>query len=510
MYNRFMGLNNMADAQNWFVQHILTNSKSKTDRVVNSTKLSDLIYNSYAFDDFFKSTRSNEMAMSPDAFCMDVFSALYSPVIRHREKNELKTRERYFNNNIFDKLLQNDRFKELKALCEDKEYVSFDAAYAFVAALCDLLEQKSFKPQKNYLAIIEMLNKQVRKIIVDIQNDKSASKTKLKSINSLYSKLSQISNLEKKLSEQALCYIQSISEDINKAVEAACDKAQETHDIIMAWGGDIREEKQALNRDLVEHVKKSSKLLEIAKMLGKYREIIASKRKNGFAYGLGEKYDIAYGNDINSCLSSEIALLGTPETEVLFVRKYQQKRLMQYRKRSPIVKGKGDFIVLLDESGSIRPVANWAKALALGLLDIATKEKRKFALVHFSSKNKIRTDIFEPGEYFVEDMMDAAEHFFGGNTDFETPLNEAIKLIDSGFENADITIITDGECSISEEFCEKFKQKLLSSNASMTGILLDKDEPCGKVLEQFCDNIYHSKEITEDEIAISLLNQKAT
>lgn len=74
-----------------------------------------------------------------------------------------------------------------------------------------------------------------------------------------------------------------------------------------------------MNRDLVEHVKNSTKLLEIAKILGKYKEIIADKRKNGFAYGLGEKYDIIYGNDVNSCLSSEMALLGAPETEELFM-----------------------------------------------------------------------------------------------------------------------------------------------------------------------------------------------
>ena len=53
MYNRFMGFNNMADAQNWFVKHILSSDKPKSDRVVNSTKLSDLIYSSYAFEDLF-------------------------------------------------------------------------------------------------------------------------------------------------------------------------------------------------------------------------------------------------------------------------------------------------------------------------------------------------------------------------------------------------------------------------------------------------------------------------
>lgn len=509
MYNRFMGFNNMADAQNWFVNHILSSETPKSDRVVDSTKLSDLIYSSYAFEDLFYNNESSEQPVNTDALCKDIFSGLYSPVMNRREKENLNTRERYFNNAVFNSVIKDDRFKELKMLCEDKEYVAYETTYAFTHTLQELLEQKPWKPDKNYLVIIEMLTKQVDKTVKDIKENNPSQKLKLKMINSVYAKTKQIKELEKKLREQAICYMNDIYSDIDKALKISVLQANQTHSIIQAWGVDLKEPKQALNRDLVEHVKNSTKLLEIAKILGKYKEIIADKRKNGFAYGLGEKYDITYGNDVSSCLSSEMALLGAPETEVLFMRKYEQKRLMQYRKRTPIVKGKGDIIVLLDESSSTIPVANWAKAFALAMLEIATKDKRKFALVHFSSKDEIKTDIFIPAEYFVEDMMEAAEHFFCGGTDFETPLNEAVRLINEGFENADITMITDGECNISDKFCDEFKQKLLSSNATMTGILLDKQEPCGKVLEQFCDKIYHSREITEDEIAIDILNRKA-
>ena len=509
MYNRFMGFKNMADAQNWYVNHILSSDIPKSDRVVDSTKLCDLIYSSYSFEDLFYNSESREQPVNNDALCRDMFSALYSPVMNRREKENLNTRERYFNNSVFNSVIKDDRFKELKKLCEDKEYVAYETAYAFTHTLQELLEQKPWKPDKNYLVIIEMLNRQIEKTVKNLKQDNLSPKLRLKMINSIFAKQSQIKDLEKKLREQAICYMNDIYSDIDKALKIAVSQANQTHSIIQAWGVDLKEPKQAFNRDLVEHVKNSSKLLEIAKILGKYKEIIADKRKNGFAYGLGEKYDITYGNDINSCLSSEMALLGTRETEVLFMRKYEQKRLMQYRKRTPIVKGKGDIIVLLDESSSTIPVANWAKAFALAMLEIATKDKRKFALVHFSSKDEIKTDIFIPGEYFVEDMMEAAEHFFCGCTDFETPLNEAVRLINEGFENADITIITDGECNISDKFCKEFTQKLLSSNATMTGILLDKDNPCGKVLEQFCDKIYHSKEITEDEIAIDILNRKA-
>ena len=250
--------------------------------------------------------------------------------------------------------------------------------------------------------------------------------------------------------------------------------------------------------------------MRIARSLGKYRELITDKRKNGVAYGRGEKYDLTLGNDINNCLSSELALLGTPETEILFMQKYEQKRLAQYRKRTEIIKGKGDMIVLVDESGSTRKVQAWAKAFALSLLDIAAKDNRKFAMVHFASANEVKTDLFEPGRYTSDDVIRAAEQFFDGGTDFEAPLTEAIKLMEKGYENADITIITDGECRISDDFAEKFKNTMTKYKASVTGILLDKDGPCGKTLEPFCDKIYHSKEITEDEIAQQILKQKAS
>ena len=45
---------------------------------------------------------------------------------------------------------------------------------------------------------------------------------------------------------------------------------------------------------------------------------------------------------------------------------------------------------------------------------------------------------------------------------------------------------------------------------TVTGILLDKGGPCGKSLEPFCDKIYHSSDLTEDEIALDILNSKVS
>ena len=67
MYNRFMGFKNMADAQNWYVNHILSSDTPKSDRVVDSTKLCDLIYSSYSFEDLFYNTDPREQPINNDA-----------------------------------------------------------------------------------------------------------------------------------------------------------------------------------------------------------------------------------------------------------------------------------------------------------------------------------------------------------------------------------------------------------------------------------------------------------
>ncbi len=58
----------------------------------------------------------------------------------------------------------------------------------------------------------------------------------------------------------------------------------------------------------------------------------------------------------------------------------------------------------------------------------------------------------------MEDKIRAAETFLDGGTDFHTPLNEALRLIqEDGFENADIVFITDGECDLSENYIEELR-----------------------------------------------------
>ena len=495
-------------AEKWLNEYLLTKRFADSNRLLNTTKLTDLIYSGFENENF----DLNNNGINADSLSRDTFAALFSPVIKRKNEESISLKERLLNKPVFDKFLTDARFDLLKKYCEDKELTSFYASKAFSKTLADILLSNPFSPKTDYFKVIQVLENQIKNLVRQIKNI-SGSKENTDKLLNLYKKImaknSQIENLKVKAKKEAICYVQTIEDAFNSAYEEAIIAAVETSSIMNAWGSDSGNMKNTpVNRELLAHVKNSSELQNIAKSLGKYREMMLDKRKNGYSYGLGEKYDITTGNSINDCLSSEIALLGTPETEILFIRKYEQKQLLQYRKRTQTVKGKGDMIVLVDESSSTRDVQAWAKAFALALLDIAAKDKRKFAMIHFASRDNVKVDLFEPGKYFSGDVISAAEQFFGGGTDFEAPLTKATELLKKGFENADITIITDGECRISDSFAENFRNELRKSKASITGILLDKDNPCGESLEPFCDKIYHSKELTEDEIAVDILNKK--
>ena len=167
----------------------------------------------------------------------------------------------------------------------------------------------------------------------------------------------------------------------------------------------------------------------------------------------------------------------------------------------------------MDESGSTSgELASWGKAVALALLEIAESDGRKFALVHFSGPGSFKTDIFLPKQYSMEDKIRAAETFLDGGTDFHTPLNEALRLIqEDGFENADIVFITDGECDLSENYIEELRTAQAERHFTVTGVLLDQeDSGMDFSLKAFCQNIYRTSELTGEQVVQGLIANRVS
>lgn len=511
--NEFLG-------SDWY-KNLWSKKTNKQDRILKSTRLENEIYKDLSKGDtILDEICENGTTLLPTfkSLAQDVFTGFYSLSSKQNNDDEISPTAKRINKPIIEKMLTDDEFLSLKNICEGRELPSYDASVEFSEKISEQLPElmNSLQDAKT----LDTLDKQTGQLREKLQDlcaeyaaggspaDENTEKKIVQTANRLYKKEQQISDLEDKSADMLAKNSTKMKEAVKQAIEAAKEKAQETDDLINAWGNDKSDPKSIkANEDVLNKVRRNPKLMEISRIMGRYIKMIADKRKNSFEYGLGQKYDITTGKNLNLCLSSEMALLGTPETQPLFIKKYMSGKLKQYRKREPEVKGNGDIIVCVDESASMEDnnLILWAKALAFALLDITVKKKRKFALIRFSTE--CRTKLFIPEQYTSQDIITEIEGFIRGGTNFEKPLTAVCQCINiDNFQNADVIFITDGICTLTETFTDYFAAEKQSNGFNVRGILLGTD--AGGSLLQFCDKIYRFVDLGLDEIAEKIISEK--
>ena len=500
----------------------------KTDRVLRSTRLEDSIYTDLRTgDDSLEQTERTaaEKLASFPALSQDVFQSFYSLLPRQNDSDILSVAARKFNAPILERITQSEDFPTLKAICEGRELPAYEAASEFIARTAGELDSllSDLGGENNALNTLDKLEKaeeQARWKLIELaermqrckERDPQLEQSVVEAANRADSKQRQVEAVGKMIDAKAAKNKDDLTVSVAQAVSAAVEKAEEVQNIIGAWSDEPGKlEKNEVNTGLLDLVRKSDVLKNISKYLGRFREIFAQGKRNGYAYGRGEKYSLELGNNLSRVLTSELAMLASPKTVPLLLQRYQRKQIKQYQRREPIYKGMGDIICCLDESISTAgDPAAWGKAVALTLLEIAAGSGRSFALIHFAGSGDFQTNIFRPGEYTMQDKLSAAETFLNGGTNFETPMSEALRLMkEEGFENADIVFITDGECELSRECLDDLSQEQTVHRFKVTGILLDKGKPgMDFSLKQFCQDIYRTSQLLGDDIVRELVTKR--
>ncbi len=497
-----------------------------TDRVLRSTRLEDSIYADLRDGDDALEGTEREAAKKLSSFpalSRDVFQSFYSLMPRKNEDGALSVAARKFNAPILEHVTQSGDYTTLKAVCEGRELPAYEAASEFVTRTAGELDSllSDIGGEKNALDTLEKLEqgeRQARQELADLlermqamkERDQNLEQSVVAAANKAEGKRRQVEAVGKLVDASAAKNRETVATVVAVAVGSAAEKAEEVQSIIAAWSDDPGNlEKNEVNAELLALVRQSPVLRDIAKYLGRFREIFAQGKRNGYAYGRGEKYSLELGRDLSRAITSELAMLASPQTIPLFLRKYQRGQIKQYQRREPIYKGLGDIICCLDESISTKgDPAAWGKAVALTLLEIAADSGRNFALVHFSGPGSFKTDVFQPGGYSLEDKIRAAETFLDGGTDFQTPMEQALLLMElGGFENADIVFVTDGKCELPDAYLDYLRVEQAARRFTVTGVLLDKGRPgMAFSLQAFCQNIYRTSELVGDDIVRELIS----
>jgi uncharacterized protein with von Willebrand factor type A (vWA) domain len=497
----------------------------QSDRVMKSTRLEAAIYTDLRGGDQDMDTletAATEKLRSFPALSRDVYQSFYALNPRRKEENELTATARKFNAHILDYVVKNEDYPTIKSICEGRELPAYEAATEFVQQVSGELDSlmENAEGKKGSLGTLEKLeaaqdsaHKELSRLLDRLQSTAAKNATLEQSVvdaaNKAESKQRQVDAVSKMVDTNLAQNKAAIGEVIATAVEAACRKAEETQNIIGAWGDEPGSmERSPMNMALLARVRESQTLLDVSKYLGRFREMFAQGKKNGYAYGRGEKYALELGRDLSRAITPELSMLALPETVPLFLRKYQRGQLKQYRRREPVRKGMGNIIACIDESDSARGDARaWAKAVAMTLLEIAADGHRKYALVHFSGKGSYMTDVFLPGRTMPSGASGGGAVYGRRHGFCNAAPGVAAAHRSRRLENADIVFITDGECALPEAFIKELREEQIARKFTVTGILLDKGGAgMDFSLKGFCEKIYRTSELLGEDIVGDLIS----
>ncbi|MFC8037618.1 VWA domain-containing protein, partial [Streptomyces griseoincarnatus] len=299
------------------------------------------------------------------------------------------------------------------------------------------------------------------------------------------------------------------------AASAAAEAVRQEAALMRAWGVDPGETERMPFEErarLAERLR-SGRLARWAELIGRFRQMAAGERARKVEDATGELVGVTLGDDLSRVIPSELAVLGVPELRAVFAARYAAGELMLYDSRGEQGAGKGAVIACVDTSHSMYAEGPggvtreaWSKACALALLDQARHAGRDFVGILFSASDKLQVFRFPGGRPApVTDVLDFAETFLGGGTDFQRPLGTAAKILEEEFDSAsrargDIVLITDDACEVSENWTRLWNEIKRRLDFRLFGIAIATPGTAtasGSVLESLCDNLRTVDDLTD-------------
>jgi uncharacterized protein with von Willebrand factor type A (vWA) domain len=255
--------------------------------------------------------------------------------------------------------------------------------------------------------------------------------------------------------------------------------------------------------ELGRRLARNKKLGELARMVGRFKQDARAIRRNTLDRGVAEAYDIERGSDLGRMIPSELVAMHHPILRHDFHRRLLEGSILQYRLQDDEQKHKGPMVVCVDVSSSMEGQKElWSKAVSLTLMDIARRRRRLFRAVMFSSSNVVKVlDLNRERRYQpdLNKVLELAEYFPGGGTDFEAPIDAAMALIEEKkLKRADIVIITDGECQVSPTWLAHLKERKRDLDFSIYAVLVDVGSSEMSTLAQFSDRVTSIKQLNAE------------
>lgn len=287
---------------------------------------------------------------------------------------------------------------------------------------------------------------------------------------------------------------------VREALDSALGAVDEHQQALAGWGlepGDLKKvplgERLSLARAL-----KTPEMAAFTALLGDLRNLAFSETTTRLISGMDELHSITTGGPLERILPQELAsglASDVPELTVDFYRKMAEGTLLSYELTSTEGSGKGPIVALVDSSASMAgPPMDWATALAAALAQgPAARENRSVYLIYFNTA--ILQEIsLSPGERDPKKLLAAATAGASGGTDYDGPLKRALQIVrdEPDSKNADLVLVTDGQCALSQKGLEDLNEARTTLGLSLYAVLCGPHADA-RDLVRYAARIFHAE-----------------
>ncbi len=307
------------------------------------------------------------------------------------------------------------------------------------------------------------------------------------------------------IADAAMQTLRQAARDVRQAVRTALaagqQEAQDVQQVMAGWGvgGDeLRSVPMGDRLQLVERLR-GPKMRKLADIIGRFRNLARERQKNRLQHVRDEIHSITTGDDLAHLLPSELAALRHPLRRRDFLRRYTEKRTMQYELTGRQPLGRGPMVVCVDCSGSMEESGriDWALATALALVDTARRQKRRARILMFHDYVLKRIE-FRPGQDDPRKLLELLTTGASGGTNYEPVLREALEAVESvSYQKADVVMISDGACQVSEAFAQSFAEAKRERRFRLWSVLIGTDDSYG-ALTRLSDRVWPHARLTEE------------
>lgn len=281
---------------------------------------------------------------------------------------------------------------------------------------------------------------------------------------------------------------------------------------------------------LANRVRKDRRLQEILRRSGRLLRSADARDRARSVHAREEVVDLERGADLGRVLPAQLARLRHPALRALALRDLVERQAIQYRLEGSEPLERGPIVVLLDESGSMGgDPHDWARAVGIACLGVASKERRPATVVGFdggirsivhldadgvawSYSHRYRTDrtpvACEPTR--LGDVGDAvlfvAAQGCPGGTDYAPAFRLALAGLPRGVadERADLVLVTDGAAELDEDLRAAVERLRAEKGLRVRALTLNGGSASGTV-QALCDVVVDLDRAPSKDAAATVL-----